>query len=66
MILHFQAAEADYQQVPIEQYGMAMLRGMGFKEEEGIGKNKKSVINVLLFWLFFCNITPHINNCYGS
>ncbi|XP_056001685.1 G-patch domain and KOW motifs-containing protein-like [Ostrea edulis] len=36
--------EADYEEVPIEHYGMAMLRGMGWKEGEGIGKNKKNVV----------------------
>ncbi|CAH1783638.1 unnamed protein product [Owenia fusiformis] len=35
------AQEADYDEVPIEQYGMAMLRGMGFSEEEGIGSSSK-------------------------
>ncbi|KAL3853503.1 hypothetical protein ACJMK2_017039 [Sinanodonta woodiana] len=39
--------EADYDEVPIEQYGLAVLRGMGWKEEDGIGKtNKKSVVPV--------------------
>ena len=33
-----EAKEADYEQVPIEQYGFAMLRGMGWKEGMGIGK----------------------------
>ena len=37
----FQAKEADYDAVPIEQYGLALLRGMGWKEEEGIGKTVK-------------------------
>ncbi|KAK3608339.1 hypothetical protein CHS0354_030794 [Potamilus streckersoni] len=39
--------EADYDEIPIEQYGLAVLRGMGWKEEEGIGKtNKRSVVPV--------------------
>jgi len=34
----------DYDAIPIEEFGMAMLRGMGWKKEEGIGlKNKKHV-----------------------
>jgi len=45
-----QRAEAstmdDYENVPIEQYGMAMLRGMGFKEGEGIGGFKKAVVPI--------------------
>lgn len=32
----------DYEAVPVEEYGMAMLRGMGWKANEGIGaKNKR-------------------------
>ncbi|XP_012507781.1 PREDICTED: G patch domain and KOW motifs-containing protein isoform X2 [Propithecus coquereli] len=30
--------EADYEAVPVEAYGMAMLRGMGWKPGEGIGR----------------------------
>ena len=36
--LVFQSVAADYDQVPIEAYGFAMLRGMGWKEGIGIGK----------------------------
>ena len=32
--------EADYDAVPIEEFGAAMLRGMGWKDGEGIGRNK--------------------------
>ena len=32
----------DYDSIPVEEYGMAMLRGMGWKASEGIGlKNKR-------------------------
>lgn len=31
----------DYENVPIEEFGTAMLRGMGWKSGEGIGKNPK-------------------------
>ncbi len=40
-IILLQTSEEDYDQVPIEQFGMAMLRGMGFTEEEGIGDKMK-------------------------
>lgn len=30
----------DYNRVPVEQFGAAMLRGMGWKEGDGIGMNK--------------------------
>ena len=33
----------DYDAVPIEQFGLAMLRGMGFKADEGVGKTKQKV-----------------------
>ena len=33
----------DYDQVPIGSFGLGMLRGMGWKEEEGIGKTKQKV-----------------------
>lgn len=28
----------DYEKIPINDFGMAMLRGMGWKEGSGIGK----------------------------
>lgn len=31
----------DYETVPISDYGMAMLRGMGWREGMSIGKNTK-------------------------
>lgn len=33
----------DYENIPVNQFGLAMLRGMGWKPDEGIGKNKKLV-----------------------
>ncbi|XP_043277517.1 G-patch domain and KOW motifs-containing protein [Venturia canescens] len=33
----------DYEEIPIDAFGLAMLRGMGWKPEEGIGKNAKLV-----------------------
>lgn len=35
------STEADYQSVPVEAYGMAMLKGMGWKQGEGIGQTFK-------------------------
>uniref|UniRef100_A0A7E4UZ84 G-patch domain-containing protein n=1 Tax=Panagrellus redivivus TaxID=6233 RepID=A0A7E4UZ84_PANRE len=34
----------DYNQVPIASFGMALLRGYGYNENEGIGKTNKSVV----------------------
>ena len=36
----------DYENVPIEQFGMAMLRGMGWKEGGGIGGFKNEVVPI--------------------
>ncbi|KAM8934257.1 G-patch domain and KOW motifs-containing protein [Pelodytes ibericus] len=41
------AEAADYEVVPVEQYGMAMLRGMGWKEGEGIGRTFKQDVKPL-------------------
>merc|ERR1711874_863512 len=35
----------DYEDIPIEQFGKAMLRGMGWKQDEGIGGFNKKVVN---------------------
>lgn len=36
-----ESSREDYENVPIQDYGMAMLRGMGWSEGVGIGKNPK-------------------------
>uniref|UniRef100_A0A8C5MRU1 G-patch domain and KOW motifs-containing protein n=1 Tax=Leptobrachium leishanense TaxID=445787 RepID=A0A8C5MRU1_9ANUR len=41
------AETADYEAVPVEQYGMAMLRGMGWKAGEGIGRTFKQDVKPL-------------------
>jgi len=38
--------DADYEQVPIGEFGLAFLRGCGWKEEEGIGKTNKQVVKL--------------------
>ncbi|KAJ8411966.1 hypothetical protein AAFF_G00142330 [Aldrovandia affinis] len=35
------STDADYDSVPVEAYGLAMLKGMGWKEGEGIGRTFK-------------------------
>ncbi|OWA50171.1 putative G patch domain and KOW motifs-containing protein [Hypsibius exemplaris] len=37
----------DYDQIPVEKYGMAMLRGMGWREDQGIGKTNKQVTKAM-------------------
>ena len=39
---------ADYEQVPIEEFGMAVLRGMGFKEDAGLGITNKKQVDVFV------------------
>ncbi|XP_055967279.1 G-patch domain and KOW motifs-containing protein-like [Sorex fumeus] len=36
--------EANYEAVPVEAYGLAMLRGMGWKPGEGIGRTFRQVV----------------------
>ena len=36
-----QSTEADYETIPVEAYGLAMLKGMGWKKGEGIGRTFK-------------------------
>lgn len=36
--------EANYEAVPVESYGLAMLRGMGWKPGEGIGRTFNQVV----------------------
>ncbi|CAH1710482.1 unnamed protein product [Aphis gossypii] len=33
----------DYERIPIDKFGLAMLRGMGWKPTEGVGKNSKII-----------------------
>ena len=43
-----EAENADYDQVPIEEFGMAVLRGMGYKEDAGLGISNKKQVNVFV------------------
>ena len=47
-----EATLEDYEKVPVDQFGAALLRGMGWKEGQGIGRNKKNA------WVFCCHLTP--------
>ncbi|CDS13485.1 hypothetical protein LRAMOSA05661 [Lichtheimia ramosa] len=38
-----EATMEDYERVPVEQFGAALLRGLGWKEGEGIGRNRKNM-----------------------
>ncbi|CAL9703437.1 unnamed protein product [Knipowitschia caucasica] len=38
------STEADYETVPVQAYGLAMLKGMGWKKGEGIGRTFKQDI----------------------
>ncbi|KAI9023311.1 DExH-box splicing factor binding site-domain-containing protein [Hyaloraphidium curvatum] len=39
-----EATLEDYEKVPVDQFGAALLRGMGWKEGQGIGRNKKNAM----------------------
>lgn len=43
-----QSTEADYDSVPVEVYGLAMLKGMGWKAGEGIGRTFKQYVFSLI------------------
>lgn len=36
----------DYDRIPVEEFGFAMLRGMGWKKSEGIGLRNKAVVEM--------------------
>eukprot|EP00983_Pelagomonas_calceolata_P079806 1154872-Pelagomonas_calceolata.AAC.5 len=44
--IHTQA----YEEMPIEEFGKAMLRGMGWSEGMGVGRNRKQVSSGYRFW----------------
>ena len=45
-----QSTDADYESVPVEAYGLAMLKGMGWNQDEGIGRTfKQSVLFLSIF-----------------
>jgi G patch domain/KOW motif-containing protein len=39
--LSFQSTLEDYESIPIVDYGVAMLRGMGWNPGKGIGKKER-------------------------
>jgi len=41
LLIEFQSTLDDYERIPIEQFGLAMLRGMGWSKEAGIGLTNK-------------------------
>ena len=40
-LMCYQSTLDDYDDMPISQFGMACLRGMGWKKSEGIGLTNK-------------------------
>jgi len=43
-----EAEDADYDEIPIGEFGLAFLRGCGWKEEEGIGKTNRQTVKMQL------------------
>ena len=37
-----EATMEDYERVPVEQFGAALLRGLGWKEGQGVGRNRRN------------------------
>ena len=42
------AEDANYDEVPIEDFGMAAIRGMGYKEDTGLGISNKKTVDVFV------------------
>merc|ERR1712213_90066 len=42
------SSQDDYESIPVEGFGMAMLRGMGFKADEGIKGSKVKCIDPII------------------
>lgn len=42
-ILPLQSSAEDYEAMPIDQFGTAMLRGMGWKKGDPVGKSNKGL-----------------------
>jgi len=40
-MLDVQPTEEDYEQVPVKQFGLALLRGMGWKDGDGVGRTPR-------------------------
>lgn len=40
-VLFFKSTLQDYEKIPVDAFGLAMLRGMGWQPGKGIGKNEK-------------------------
>lgn len=43
---HVSSLDADYESVPIEAFGLAVLKGCGWHEGEGIGKTNKRLVGI--------------------
>ena len=49
----FQSTADDYEEMPIGEFGKAMLRGMGWKDGTAIGKSNKGLDTEL--YMYICS-----------
>ena len=55
MYVLFQSTTEDYDEMPIAEFGKAMLRGMGWKEGTAIGKSNKGLDSTaFLLTILYC------------
>ena len=64
----FQSTTDDYEEMPIAEFGKAMLRGMGWKEGNAIGKSNQGLdsISCILYLGYHTGIHMYVCICVES
>jgi G patch domain/KOW motif-containing protein len=55
-LFSFQSTLEDYESIPVVDYGMAMLRGMGWNPGKGIGKKGRYINTLVKFFFIYGHI----------